>query len=71
MVKTKKFEQSFVNEYLAQMLHDRDVKQIGIEEGVQQGQGSIVRNMISLGKSFSEIAMLTGLSESQIQYFAR
>ena len=74
MVQTKKFEQTFVNEYLARMLHERDVekraKAAGLAEGRAEGQSVIVRNMISLGKSFAEIASLTGLSENQVRSFS-
>ena len=37
MVETKKFEQSFVNEYMAWNLHDRDVLRRGMAEGIAQG----------------------------------
>ena len=86
MVQTKKFEQTFVNEYLARMLHERDVEKRakaaglaegraaglaeGRTEGRAEGQSVIVRNMISLGKSFAEIASLTGLSENQVRNFS-
>ena len=90
MVQTKKFEQTFVNEYLARMLHERDVEKRakaaglaegraegraaglaeGRTEGRAEGQSVIVRNMISLGKSFAEIASLTGLSENQVRSFS-
>ena len=78
MVQTKKFEQTFVNEYLARMLHERDVEKRakaaglaeGRAEGRAEGQSVIVRNMISLGKSFAEIASLTGLSENQVRSFS-
>ena len=38
MVQTKKFEQSFVNEYMAWNLHDQDVLKRGREEGRKEGQ---------------------------------
>ena len=37
MVQTKKFEQSFINEYLAIHLHERDVERRATERGMQQG----------------------------------
>lgn len=37
MVKQKKFEQTFINEYMAWNLHDSDVKKQGIAEGISQG----------------------------------
>ena len=44
MVKTKKFEQSFVNEYMAWNLHDRDVLRRGMAEGIAQGIAQGTRN---------------------------
>lgn len=41
-----------------------------MQQGVSQGQSHIVQNMYSLGKSFSEIATLTGLSEAQVRDYA-
>ena len=38
MVQTKKFEQSFVNEYMAWNLHDQDVLKRGREEGRKEGR---------------------------------
>ncbi len=35
MVQTKKFEQSFVNEYMAWNLHDMDVRRQGIQQGAK------------------------------------
>ncbi len=37
MVQAKRFEQTFVNEYLAWNLHDYDVRQRGIKEGREEG----------------------------------
>ena len=37
------------------------------QRGMQQGQNQIIQNMLSLGKNYSEIAQLTGLSESQVR----
>ena len=37
MVQAKRFEQTFVNEYLAWNLHDYDVRQRGIKEGREDG----------------------------------
>ena len=38
MVQAKRFEQTFVNEYLAWNLHDYDVRQRGLEEGIKKGR---------------------------------
>lgn len=45
--------------------------QRGLQQGLQTGQSHIVQNMYSLGKSFSEIATLTGLSEAQVRDYAQ
>ena len=45
--------------------------QQGMQQGMQQGQSFIVQNMYSNGKSFPEIAQLTGLSESQVRSFVQ
>ena len=37
MVTTKKFENTFVNEYMAWNLHDRDVREQGVKQGLKQG----------------------------------
>ena len=42
-----------------------------MEQGLQTGQSHIVQNMYSLGKSFSEIATLTGLTEAQVRDYAQ
>ncbi len=43
----------------------------GLQQGLQTGQSHIVQNMYSLGKSFSEIATLTGLTEAQVRDYAQ
>lgn len=40
MVEQKKFENTFINEYMAWCLHDNDVEQRGIQQGIQQGAAS-------------------------------
>ncbi len=74
MVQTKKFEQSFVNEYLAWNLHDRDVERRSRLEGKIEGklEGKIegkleanietARRLNSLGFPLETIAQATGLS---------
>ncbi|MCR5621220.1 MAG: hypothetical protein K6G18_05125 [Treponema sp.] len=38
MVQAKKFEQTFINEYLAWNLHDKDVERRGRKEGFKKGR---------------------------------
>ena len=38
MVQAKKFEQTFINEYLAWNLHDQDVERRGKKEGREEGR---------------------------------
>ena len=38
MVQTKKFEQTFINDYLAWNLHETDVERRGREEGLKEGR---------------------------------
>jgi len=63
MVQTKKFEQSFVNEYLAWNLHDRDVKKQGIIEGLK----TTARNALAMGLTIAQVSQMTGLSLSEIE----
>ena len=67
MVQSKKFEQSFLNEYMAIKLHEYDVKERGIAIGMKKGEAqkanSIAVNMLKSGKfSFEDVALYTGLS---------
>lgn len=62
MVQKKKFEQTFVNEYLAWNLHDQDVRKKGFEDGVIQ----TAKKLLSLGLSLKTIEEGTGLSEEEI-----
>ena len=43
MVQTKKFQNTFINEYLAINLHERDLRKRATEQGLQQGlqQGKV------------------------------
>ena len=75
MVQTKKFEQTFINEYLAWNLHDKDVelrgKKAGLAEGKKAGLAEGVRmtarNMLALNMSVETIAKATGLSVDEIK----
>ncbi len=74
MVQTKKFQNTFLNEYLAIQLHERDVEeraeQRGIVQGIAQGITSkareSARNALALGLSATQVAQITGLSLSEI-----
>ena len=53
MVQTKKFEQSFINEYLAWSMHDTDVERRGRKEGQQEGQNvslALNKHLIASGR---------------------
>ncbi|WP_191014234.1 Rpn family recombination-promoting nuclease/putative transposase [Treponema zioleckii] len=67
MVQTKKFEQSFVNEYMAWNLHDMDVRRQGRAEGRVEGRTEAARNALALGLSVAQVAKITGLTEEEIQ----
>ena|GEM_PF-2583068 len=83
MVQAKKFEQTFINEYLAWNLHDKDVelrgkkaglaegKKAGLAEGKKAGLAEGVRmtarNLLALNMSVETIAKATGLSMDEIK----
>jgi predicted transposase/invertase (TIGR01784 family) len=75
MVQTKKFEQSFINEYMAWNLHDDDVKKrgvaegikIGMAQGIQQANCGTARNLLAMNMPIESIAKATGLSIAEIQ----
>ena len=64
VVQTKKFEQSFINEYLAWILHDQDV-----EMRIKKEQAlSTARRMLASGKyGMEEISDISGLTVQDIQ----
>ena len=62
MVRTEKFEQSFVNEYMAWNLHDQDVKRKGKLEGKQEAYTETARRMLSMGLPLETVSQATGLS---------
>lgn len=60
MVQTKKFEQSFVNEYLAWNLHDQDVE--------NRGRLDMCIELIKSGLlSIKDAAMKLGITESELK----
>lgn len=64
MVQSKKFEQSFVNEYLAWNLHDQDVER----RGKQAGKIEVCKELIKSGVlSIKDAVKKFGLSESDLQ----
>ena len=71
MVQAKKFEQSFINEYLAWTLHDHDVEMRGRKEGREAGlkeqASATALNMLADGLPLEKIAQYTGLSAEDIQ----
>ena len=74
MVQTKKFEQSFINEYLAWTLHDQDVerrgrkegRESGLREGRNEGKVEAARNALAMGLSQAQVSQITGLSIEEI-----
>ena len=74
MVQTKKFENTFVNEYMAWNLHDMDVerrakaegrkegRKEGITEGMNTARAETAKNLFSMGLSIENIAKATELS---------
>ncbi len=70
MVQTKKFEQSFINEYLAWSMHDKVVEMRGMEEGRSEGEAakarSAARNALAMGLSLVQVSQITGLSVEEI-----
>ena len=67
MVQTKKFEQSFINEYLAWSMHDKDVEMRGRNEGEAAKARSTARKLLTMGVLTREqIATATGLSFEEI-----
>ena len=78
MVQTKKFEQTFINEYLAWNLHDKDVelrgKKAGLAEGKKAGLAEGVkmtaRNMLADKIPLEKIARYTGLSPAEVEELA-
>ena len=67
MVQTKKFEQTFINEYLAWNLHDKDVELRGKKAGLAEGVRMTARNLLALNMSVETIAKATGLSMDEIK----
>ena len=79
MVQTKKFEQTFINEYLAWRLHDSDVRERGFQQGLSQGlsqgisqgarQANISTAMKLLARNWNaaDVAETTGLSLEDVQ----
>ena len=70
MVQTKKFEQTFINEYLAWNLHDKDVELRGKKAGLAEGMKITARNMLADGLPREKIAMYTGLSLADVEELA-
>ena len=71
MVQTKKFEQSFVNEYMAWNLHDQDVerrgKEIGRQEGQRAARAETALRMLSMGLPLETVSQATGLSLDSVK----
>ena len=70
MVQTKKFEQTFINEYLAWNLHDKDVELRGKKAGLAEGVRMTARNMLAKNYPVADIAEITGLSLVEVEKLA-
>ena len=64
MVQTKKFEQSFVNEYMAWNLHDQDVERRGKEIGKMSAYIGLIKDGLL---SLKDAASRLGMSESALK----
>ena len=80
MVQTKKFENTFINEYLAINLHERDLQkraterglqkglQQGLQKGLQQGKLDAYADLIKSGFiSMKDAASKLGISEDELR----
>ena len=75
MVQAKKFEQTFINEYLAWNLHDKDVERRGRKEGFKEGRKEgrkeqaleTARILKRTGIDAALISQSTGLSPEDVE----
>ena len=71
MVQTKKFEQTFINEYLAWNLHDKDVELRGKKAGLAEGLVTSLRNLIAnTGMTQAQAMTALGIEESERDKYA-
>lgn len=70
MVQTKKFEQTFVNQYMAYNLHDSDVRKLGRAEGAHDAKLEAARNALRFGLTKQQAAQISGLTEDEVQQLA-
>ena len=74
MVQVKKFENTFINEYLAINLHERDVEkratqrglERGIQQGIQQGMKQGIQQGIQQGNKAGKLSMCIDLVKSNL-----
>ena len=68
MVQTKKFEQTFLNEYMAVHLHELDVQRKSRAEGRAEGRISLCIDLIRSGLlSIKDAAAKLGMTEAELQ----
>ena len=72
MVQTKKFEQTFINDYLAWNLHETDVERRGREEGLKEGRKdgrvAMCAELIQSGLlSVKDAALKLGMPEEELK----
>ena len=67
MVQTKKFEQTFINEYMAWNLHEQDV----LERGRNEGRIETAKKLLLMGLPFETIAKGTELSIEFIKQLSK
>ncbi|MCR4715347.1 MAG: type II toxin-antitoxin system YoeB family toxin [Treponemataceae bacterium] len=64
MVQTKKFEQTFINEYLAWNLHDQDVENRGKKAGKMEAYFDLIKSGLL---SITDAAKKLGVSEAELK----
>ena len=68
MVQAKKFENTFLNEYLAISLHERDVKERATRAGMEEGKIAMCLDLVNSGLlSIKDAAMKLGITEADLR----
>lgn len=71
LVEVKKFEQSFLNEFMARRLAEHDLislgKDMGREEGIDETKISTAKKMLELSLPLDTIIEVTGLTKERLQ----
>ena len=67
MVQTKKFQNTFLNEYLAIQLHERDVEERAEQRGVIAGKIALAKKFMAMGHSPAESAAFAEIDVGLLQ----